>query len=146
MQSVEHKLLTPGPVVEHLLKKWKNWILVPCALRTFKPTSSTSQDSAVTTGLEKQGREIKQTYKNYVFWQASSAETKLSFLLYKLSLFNLVYYGLAAGWKSVECVPKLVADYMAKKFSLDALVTYTLPFDKLNEAFDLMHEGKRYVF
>uniref|UniRef100_A0A7M4F3G7 Alcohol dehydrogenase 4 (class II), pi polypeptide n=1 Tax=Crocodylus porosus TaxID=8502 RepID=A0A7M4F3G7_CROPO len=52
---------------------------------------------------------------------------------------NATFFG---GWKSVECVPKLVTDYMAKKFNLDALVTYTLPFDKLNEAFDLMHEGK----
>uniref|UniRef100_A0A7M4FZ15 Alcohol dehydrogenase 4 (class II), pi polypeptide n=1 Tax=Crocodylus porosus TaxID=8502 RepID=A0A7M4FZ15_CROPO len=81
--------------------------------------------------------------KCHFLWRSVYAGAKLSFLLYKFSLFNLVYYGLAAGWKSVECVPKLVTDYMAKKFNLDALVTYTLPFDKLNEAFDLMHEGKR---
>ncbi|XP_030046582.1 alcohol dehydrogenase 4 [Microcaecilia unicolor] len=46
------------------------------------------------------------------------------------------------GWKSVDSVPKLVSDYMAKKFKLDELVTYTLPFEKINEAFDLMKEGK----
>ncbi|MEE6513142.1 hypothetical protein FKM82_020622, partial [Ascaphus truei] len=46
------------------------------------------------------------------------------------------------GWKSVDNVPKLVSDYMAKKFNLDALVTFTLPFDKINEAFDLMRDGK----
>lgn len=48
-----------------------------------------------------------------------------------------------AGWKSVDSIPKLVSDYMGKKFNLDALVTYTLPFDKINDAFDLMYEGKR---
>ncbi|XP_046507740.1 all-trans-retinol dehydrogenase [NAD(+)] ADH4-like [Equus quagga] len=47
------------------------------------------------------------------------------------------------GWKSVDSVPKLVADYKNKKFDLDALVTHTLPFDKINEAFDLLHQGKR---
>ncbi|XP_053111461.1 all-trans-retinol dehydrogenase [NAD(+)] ADH4-like [Hemicordylus capensis] len=52
---------------------------------------------------------------------------------------NATFFG---GWKSVDSVPKLVTDYMAGKFNLDALVTYTLPFDKINEAFDLMREGK----
>ncbi|XP_039396430.1 all-trans-retinol dehydrogenase [NAD(+)] ADH4 isoform X1 [Mauremys reevesii] len=52
---------------------------------------------------------------------------------------NATFFG---GWKSVDSIPKLVSDYMAKKFSLDALVTYTLPFDKINDAFDLMYEGK----
>uniref|UniRef100_K7FDD0 Alcohol dehydrogenase class-3 n=1 Tax=Pelodiscus sinensis TaxID=13735 RepID=K7FDD0_PELSI len=50
-----------------------------------------------------------------------------------------------AGWKSIDSVPKLVSDYMAKKFNLDALVTYTLPFEKINKAFDLMCEGKSRV-
>ncbi|XP_043917291.1 alcohol dehydrogenase class-3 isoform X2 [Protopterus annectens] len=46
------------------------------------------------------------------------------------------------GWKSVESVPKLVCDYMAKKLKVDEFITHALPFDKINEAFDLMHEGK----
>lgn len=47
------------------------------------------------------------------------------------------------GFKSKESVPKLVADYMAKKFSLDALITNVLPFEKINEGFDLLRSGKR---
>lgn len=47
------------------------------------------------------------------------------------------------GWKGVTSVPKLAADYKNKKLDLDALVTHTLPFDKVNEAFDLMYQGKR---
>ncbi|XP_029453251.1 alcohol dehydrogenase 1A-like [Rhinatrema bivittatum] len=46
------------------------------------------------------------------------------------------------GWKSKDCVPKLVSDYMAKKFNLEGLVTHTLPFDKINEGFELLHSGK----
>uniref|UniRef100_A0A8C4ZHB4 S-(hydroxymethyl)glutathione dehydrogenase n=1 Tax=Gadus morhua TaxID=8049 RepID=A0A8C4ZHB4_GADMO len=47
------------------------------------------------------------------------------------------------GWKSVESVPKLVEDYMNKKMKVDEFVTHTLPFDSINEGFDLMHAGKR---
>ncbi|XP_039110176.1 all-trans-retinol dehydrogenase [NAD(+)] ADH4 [Hyaena hyaena] len=46
------------------------------------------------------------------------------------------------GWKSIDSMPKLVTDYKNKKFDLDILVTHTLPFDKINEAFDLMNQGK----
>ncbi|KAM9699950.1 all-trans-retinol dehydrogenase [NAD(+)] ADH4-like [Dama dama] len=46
------------------------------------------------------------------------------------------------GWKGVTSVPKLAADYKNKKLDLDALVSHTLPFDKVNEAFDLMYRGK----
>ncbi|XP_054447675.1 alcohol dehydrogenase 6 isoform X2 [Pteronotus mesoamericanus] len=46
------------------------------------------------------------------------------------------------GWKSKDSISKLVTDYKNKKFNLDALVTHTLPFDKINEAFDLMYQGK----
>ncbi|XP_021794351.1 alcohol dehydrogenase 1C isoform X2 [Papio anubis] len=46
------------------------------------------------------------------------------------------------GFKSKESVPKLVSDFMAKKFSLDALITNVLPFEKINEGFDLLRSGK----
>ncbi|KAM6176412.1 all-trans-retinol dehydrogenase [NAD(+)] ADH4-like [Erethizon dorsatum] len=52
---------------------------------------------------------------------------------------NGTFFG---GWKSVDSVPKLVTDYKNKKFDLDILVTHTLPFDRINEAFDLMNQGK----
>ncbi|NP_001011502.1 alcohol dehydrogenase class-3 [Xenopus tropicalis] len=46
------------------------------------------------------------------------------------------------GWKSVDSVPKLVSEYMAKKIKVDEFVTHTLPFNSINEAFELMHAGK----
>ncbi|XP_008056055.2 alcohol dehydrogenase 1C [Carlito syrichta] len=46
------------------------------------------------------------------------------------------------GYKSKDSVPKLVADFMAKKFSLDALITNVLPFEKINEGFELLRSGK----
>ncbi|NWY06882.1 ADH1 dehydrogenase, partial [Nothoprocta ornata] len=47
------------------------------------------------------------------------------------------------SWKSKDAIPKLVADYMEKKFVLDPLITHTLPFSKINEGFDLLRKGKR---
>ncbi|NXA55648.1 ADHX dehydrogenase, partial [Nothocercus julius] len=47
-----------------------------------------------------------------------------------------------SGWKSVDSVPKLVTDYMSKKIKVDEFVTHNLPFDKINEAFELMHSGQ----
>ncbi|XP_073251197.1 alcohol dehydrogenase class-3-like [Porites lutea] len=46
------------------------------------------------------------------------------------------------GWKSCDSVPKLVEDYLAGKLKVDEFITHTMPLDKINEAFDLMHAGK----
>ncbi|HEU4412985.1 MAG TPA: S-(hydroxymethyl)glutathione dehydrogenase/class III alcohol dehydrogenase [Polyangiaceae bacterium] len=39
-------------------------------------------------------------------------------------------------------VPKIVDWYMEKKIVIDELVTHTMPLEKINDAFHLMHEGK----
>src|SRR5450631_4451308 len=39
-------------------------------------------------------------------------------------------------------VPKIVDWYMNGKINIDDLITHTMPLDKINDAFDLMHEGK----
>ena len=39
-------------------------------------------------------------------------------------------------------VPKIVDWYMDGKIDIDSLVTHKLPLSRINEAFDLMHEGK----
>jgi len=39
-------------------------------------------------------------------------------------------------------VPKIVDWYMDGKINIDDLITHTMPLDQINEAFDLMHEGK----
>ena len=39
-------------------------------------------------------------------------------------------------------VPKIVDWYMENKINIDDLITHTMPLDKINDAFDLMHEGK----
>ncbi|XP_010588766.1 alcohol dehydrogenase E chain-like [Loxodonta africana] len=46
------------------------------------------------------------------------------------------------GYKGKDSVPKLVADFMAKKFPLDSIITHVLPFEKINEGFDLLRSGK----
>jgi S-(hydroxymethyl)glutathione dehydrogenase/alcohol dehydrogenase len=39
-------------------------------------------------------------------------------------------------------VPKIVDWYMDGKIRIDQLITHTMPLDKINDAFDLMHQGK----
>jgi len=39
-------------------------------------------------------------------------------------------------------VPKIVNWYMEKKINIDDLITHTLPLERINEGFDLMHAGK----
>ncbi|XP_003225787.1 alcohol dehydrogenase 1B isoform X1 [Anolis carolinensis] len=46
------------------------------------------------------------------------------------------------GLKSKDDIPKLVLAGMEKKFNLDPLVTHVLPFEKINEGFELLHKGQ----
>ena len=39
-------------------------------------------------------------------------------------------------------VPRIVDWYMDKKIEIDPLITHTMPLEKINDAFHLMHEGK----
>jgi S-(hydroxymethyl)glutathione dehydrogenase/alcohol dehydrogenase len=45
------------------------------------------------------------------------------------------------GAKGRTDVPKIVDWYMDGKINIDDLITHTMPLDKINDAFDLMHEG-----
>lgn len=38
--------------------------------------------------------------------------------------------------------PKIVDMYMEKQIQIDPLITHTMPLERINDAFDLMHEGK----
>lgn len=46
------------------------------------------------------------------------------------------------GWKSRDSVPKLVDEYLAGTLKLDEFITTVLPFEKLNDAIDLLHAGQ----
>jgi S-(hydroxymethyl)glutathione dehydrogenase/alcohol dehydrogenase len=39
-------------------------------------------------------------------------------------------------------VPKIVDWYMDKKINIDDLITHTMPLERINDAFELMHAGK----
>jgi S-(hydroxymethyl)glutathione dehydrogenase/alcohol dehydrogenase len=39
-------------------------------------------------------------------------------------------------------VPKIVDWYMQGKIEIDPMITHVMPLDKINEGFELMHEGK----
>ena len=46
------------------------------------------------------------------------------------------------GAKGRTDVPRIVDWYMGGKLNIDDLITHKMPLDKINDAFDLMHEGK----
>jgi S-(hydroxymethyl)glutathione dehydrogenase/alcohol dehydrogenase len=46
------------------------------------------------------------------------------------------------GAKSRRDVPKIVDWYMDRRINIDDLITHTMPLGQINNAFDLMHEGK----
>lgn len=46
------------------------------------------------------------------------------------------------GAKGRTDVPKIVDWYMDGKINIDDLITHTMALEKINEGFDLMHEGK----
>ncbi len=39
-------------------------------------------------------------------------------------------------------VPRIVDWYMDQKIAIDPMITHTLPLERINEAFDLMHRGE----
>ena len=50
---------------------------------------------------------------------------------------------LTSGWKSRDSVPKLVEDYLGGKLKVDEFVSHNFSLESINEAFTVMHEGKR---
>lgn len=46
------------------------------------------------------------------------------------------------GARGRSDTPKIVDWYMDKKIEIDPLITHTMPLERINDAFDLMHEGK----
>lgn len=46
------------------------------------------------------------------------------------------------GAKGRTDVPKIVDWYMDGKINIDDLITHTMPLEKINDAFDLMHSGE----
>ncbi len=46
------------------------------------------------------------------------------------------------GVKGRSQLPSIVDNYLQGQFDLDDFISYELPLDEINKAFDLMHEGK----
>ncbi|XP_077220449.1 groES-like zinc-binding dehydrogenase family protein isoform X2 [Tasmannia lanceolata] len=49
---------------------------------------------------------------------------------------------LFGGWKPKSELPSLVDMYLRKEIQIDELITHNLSFDDINEAFNLMRDGK----
>jgi len=48
----------------------------------------------------------------------------------------------ARGAKGRTDAPRIVDWYMDGKIDIDSLITHTMPVEKINDAFNLMHAGK----
>ena len=59
-----------------------------------------------------------------------------------LKNYSMIDPNLHHSWISRESVPRLVDDYMAKKLMVDEFVSHDVPYEKINEAFHLMHSGQ----
>jgi S-(hydroxymethyl)glutathione dehydrogenase/alcohol dehydrogenase len=46
------------------------------------------------------------------------------------------------GVKGRSQLPGYVEEYLNGKIKIDPMITHNLPLDQINEAFELMHEGK----
>ncbi|KAI9326768.1 alcohol dehydrogenase class III [Zopfochytrium polystomum] len=46
------------------------------------------------------------------------------------------------GVKGRTELPGLVDDYLSGKLDIDSFITHTMPLERINEAFDLMHKGE----
>jgi S-(hydroxymethyl)glutathione dehydrogenase / alcohol dehydrogenase len=46
------------------------------------------------------------------------------------------------GARGRRDVPRIVDWYMERRINIDDLITHTMPLDRINQAFDLMHAGK----
>ena len=46
------------------------------------------------------------------------------------------------GAKGRRDVPRIVNWYMQGKIDIDSLITHTMPVERINDAFDLMHKGQ----
>ena len=77
------------------------------------------------------------------------SEVFLVQVIYELLIFH---YSLFIDWSEFVSflyqaakavgVPRLVDDYMAKKLMVDEFVSHDVPYEKINEAFHLMHFGQ----
>ncbi|XP_042326805.1 alcohol dehydrogenase 1-like [Sceloporus undulatus] len=70
------------------------------------------------------------------------AGAKLSIIPFQLMSGRKLIGCFLGGWKLRDAIPKLVSDYMEKKINIDVLITHVLPFEKIDEGFQLLCSGK----
>ncbi|XP_021511461.1 alcohol dehydrogenase 1-like [Meriones unguiculatus] len=81
------------------------------------------------------------SYGVCVIMGVAPTESQLSFDPVVLLPGRTLKSSVMGGYKTRDTIPKLVTDYIQKKFDIDALITHKLPFEKINEAFKLLREG-----
>nr|XP_005608659.3 alcohol dehydrogenase 1 [Equus caballus] len=73
---------------------------------------------------------------------AAPSESQLSFDPMLILAGRTLKGGILGKYKTRDSIPKLVTDYLQKKINIDPLITHKLPFERINEAFELLQGGK----
>uniref|UniRef100_A0A673TS62 Uncharacterized protein n=1 Tax=Suricata suricatta TaxID=37032 RepID=A0A673TS62_SURSU len=66
-------------------------------------------------------------------------------VIWHFSNLIIIAFFCFADYKTRDCTPQLVIDYLQNKINIDPLITHQLPFDQLHKAFELYHAGKTTV-
>lgn len=69
-------------------------------------------------------------------------DVKLPISPFSLQMGRTIKGTMIGDWKSKDDIPKLVDEYMDGKIEAEKFITHKLPFEKINEGFDLLREGK----
>ncbi|XP_040822988.1 alcohol dehydrogenase 6-like [Ochotona curzoniae] len=69
---------------------------------------------------------------------AAPSNSKLSFDPMLILSGRILKGGILGAYKTRDCIPQLVTDYLQNKINTDPLITHQLPFEKINDAFKLL--------
>ncbi|XP_014691320.3 alcohol dehydrogenase 1-like [Equus asinus] len=73
---------------------------------------------------------------------AAPSDSQLSFDPMLILAGRTLKGGILGKYKTRDSIPKLVTDYLQNKINIDPLITHKLPFERINEAFELLQGGK----
>lgn len=58
--------------------------------------------------------------------------------LFSFHIIHVLLLPPSTAYKTRDCIPQLVTDYLQNKINTDPLITHQLPFEKINDAFKLL--------
>ncbi|XP_044131869.1 alcohol dehydrogenase 1-like isoform X2 [Bufo gargarizans] len=107
----------------------------------FGCSFSTGYGSAVNTAKTSALKSTHFGYGKTVIVGLAPSTATISFDPMLVLTGRVLTGAILGGFKPKDDIPKLVSEYLNKKFNFDGLITHRLPFLKINEGFELLHKG-----